>query len=130
MAERVARKPSAIDQLRVWAERAGAEFVGARGGHGGRGNVRFATSTRRAPGFSEKGEPGEERWLRLELRLLADVGLVGFPNAGKSTFVSRVSAAKPKIAEMLFLSGAFHTAQPVFLGFLSMAPATGVPSCE
>lgn len=74
----------------------------ARGGRGGRGNARFATSTHRAPRHAEPGEPGEERRLRLELRLLADVGVVGFPNAGKSTLVARLSAARPKIADYPF----------------------------
>lgn len=80
----------------------GQKVIVAKGGRGGRGNARFMSNTNKAPTLAENGEPGEERYLVLELKLLADVGLVGFPNVGKSTIISQVSAAKPKIADYHF----------------------------
>lgn len=94
----------------------GQTYMVAKGGRGGRGNARFQNSANRVPTFAEKGEPGEERWLNLELKVLADVGLLGYPSVGKSSIIRKVSSAKPEVAAYHFT-----TLTPV-LGVVSVAP--------
>ena len=90
------------DKVMCDLSHAGQTYRVCKAGHGGKGNVKFCTPTRQAPNFAEPGMPGEERWIKLELKLLADVGLLGFPNVGKSTLLSVVSKARPKIANYHF----------------------------
>lgn len=95
------------------------QVVIAKGGKGGRGNARFLSGQNKAPEIAEKGTPGQERALQMELKLLADVGLVGMPNAGKSTIISRISGATPKIADYPFTTLVPH------LGMVQLAPGEG-----
>lgn len=94
--------PEGAKTLIADLKREGQEFTVVQGGRGGKGNTHFKSATMRTPRFAQPGEPGQEKWLALELKLIADAGLIGLPNAGKSTFLSRVSAARPKIGAYPF----------------------------
>jgi GTP-binding protein len=102
----------------------GDEFVVARGGQGGRGNARFKSSTKRAPRYAQDGLPGEENHLLLELRLLADIGLIGAPNAGKSSLLARISESRPRIADY-----PFSTLQPI-LGVVDLGDYTSCVAAD
>jgi GTP-binding protein len=95
-------KDAETDEVLADLSEPGQTVLLMKGGRGGQGNARFASATNKAPKFAQPGEPGEERWLRLELKLMADVGLLGFPSVGKSSFIAKVSAARPKIADYPF----------------------------